>query len=92
MGASAPLILPRAALSVALLGAASLYVFVLKFFDDAPPVARDERTALGMCVAATFCVRARAARRRRRVRGNPPHACAPLPRALRRTCWSCSTT
>jgi hypothetical protein len=57
MGVSAPLKLPRAVLSVALLASVSLYVFVLKFFNDAPPVAHDEPTALGMCVAATFCVR-----------------------------------
>ena len=73
MGASAPLILPRAVLSVALLGSASLYLFVLKFFNDAPPVAHDERTALGMCVAATFCVRPRQPPPRR-ARGQRRHA------------------
>ena len=28
-----------------------------KFFNDDPPVAHDEATALGMCIAATFFVR-----------------------------------
>ena len=57
MGVAAPLRLPRALLSVALLGGLSLYLFIIKFFNDAPPVAHDERTALAMCVIATFVVR-----------------------------------
>lgn len=57
MGINAPLKLHRAVCSVALLGSISLYIFVLKFFNDHPPVAHDELTALGMCVAATFFVR-----------------------------------
>ena len=75
MGASAPLILPRALLSVALLGSLSLYLFVLKFCNDAPPVAHDERTALGMCVAATFCVRPPRPPPRRRPRAWSAVAC-----------------
>jgi hypothetical protein len=57
MGVSAPLKLWRALLSVGLLGGLSVYVFWAKFFNDAPPVAHDEATALGMCIAATFFVR-----------------------------------
>ena len=57
MGLGPPLKLHRAVPSVALLGGVSLYVFVLKFFNDSPPVAHDEHTALGMCAIATFFVR-----------------------------------
>ena len=84
MGVAAPLKLPRALLSVGLLGGLSVYVFWSKFFNADPPVAHDEATAVGMCIAATFFVRL--------ILASVPLAQPDLCLPLRRMFWSSSTT